>query len=546
MAEPRQGDGVLIDARGLTVVYDTPGGAVEAVRGIDLTVVAGRCVALVGESGSGKSTIGRALLGLAGTDARVQADRLEVAGQDARAFSQRQWRDVRGRYAGLVLQDALVSLDPLRTVAQEISESLRSAGRLPRAARRATVERLLCDVGVPEPGARADQYAHQLSGGLRQRALIASAIAARPRVLIADEPTTALDVSVQRQVLSLLKQLAAEGMGLVLVSHDLAVVSEVADHVIVLRDGLVVEEGSPQEILIRPGREYTRQLVAAIPRVDADVEDDPVDPDDQARTVLEGRGLTVRYQRSRRTSTVALHAVDLAVRRGRTLGVVGESGSGKSTLLQVLLALLEPDEGVVLLDGSPWTGIRERDRRPLRPRIQIVAQDPLSAFDPRWDVRQILLEAAGAAGGTLRERLELCVRNLEDVGLGPELLTRHPLALSGGQRQRVAIARALTAGPEILLCDEAVSALDVIVQAQVLDLLARIQREHNLAMVFVSHDLGVVRKVSHDVLVLKNGRVVEHGPAGRVYGAPTSDYAKSLLADVPRALAAGAPGPEAA
>ncbi|MCW5952975.1 MAG: ABC transporter ATP-binding protein [Propionibacteriaceae bacterium] len=527
----------LIEVRGLTVSYETDAAVVDAVSGIDLTLSAGECVALVGESGSGKSTVGRVLLGLGGASARVHAERLEIAGRDARSFGERQWRAVRGRYAGLVLQDALVSLDPLRTVAHEILESLRAADPLPRAGRRAEVEKLLTGVGIPDPEVRASQYAHQLSGGLRQRALIASAIAARPRVLIADEPTTALDVSVQRQVLELLKSLTGQGMGLLLISHDLAVVSEIADHVIVLRDGAIVEQGSPHQILARPAQAYTRQLVSAIPRIHArpGTEAEPP-PTERSATVLEGHGLTVRYRRAGRTPTIALDSVDLIVQRGRTLGVVGESGSGKSTLLQVLLALQEPDDGIVLLDGEPWTGIPERDRRPLRPRLQIVAQDPLSAFDPRWDVRRILLEAARARGRDPRLQLDLCVRNLEDVGLGADLLRRHPLELSGGQRQRVAIARALTAEPEVLLCDEAVSALDVIVQAQVLELLAKVRIEHDLAMVFVSHDLGVVRQASDDVLVLKEGRVVEYGTADRVYGAPVSEYTRTLLADVPQAL----------
>lgn len=535
---------VLIDVCGLTVSYDTGAGLVDAVSGVDLTLSAGSCVALVGESGSGKSTVGRALLGLAGGNARVHAERFDVAGRDARVFAERQWRTVRGRYAGLVLQDALVSLDPLRTVAHEVSESLRARGPLRRRERAVEVGRLLASVGIPDPQARASQYAHQLSGGLRQRALIASAIAARPKVLIADEPTTALDVSVQRQVLELLKSLTGQGMGLLLISHDLAVVSEIADHVIVLRDGVIVEQGNPRQILARPTQEYTRQLVSAIPRIRALPRMPAAPPPAQrAATVLEGRGLTVRYRRPGRAPTVALDSVDLLVGRGRTLGVVGESGSGKSTLLQVLLALREPDEGVVLLDGEPWTGIPERDRRPLRPRLQIVAQDPLSAFDPRWDVRRVLLEAARARGGDPKFQLDLCVRNLEDVGLGSELLGRHPLELSGGQRQRVAIARALTAEPEVLLCDEAVSALDVIVQAQVLDLLAKVQTERELAMVFVSHDLGVVRQVSDDVLVLKDGRAVEHGTADQVYGAPASDYTRTLLADVPQALDTVGPVP---
>ncbi|HEY0188120.1 MAG TPA: ABC transporter ATP-binding protein [Cellulomonas sp.] len=528
----------LVRVRDLAVTYDSPDGPVHAVRGVSFDVEPGRCVALVGESGSGKSTVARALLGLAGEAARVTATELVVDGADGLGLDERGWRRLRGDRIGLVLQDALQSLDPLRSVAAEVGEALGAHHRLPRRQRRSRVLELLADAGIPDPERRARQHAHELSGGLRQRALIATGVAGDPRVLVADEPTTALDVSVQRQVLDLLGRLTAEGLGLVLVSHDLAVVAEVADHVLVLRDGEVVEEGDPRRILRTPQHPYTQALVAALPTAG------PVEREDERPAseppVLAADQLDVRYRLPGRRELVALTDVSVAVRRGRTLGVVGESGSGKSTLLRVLLALQEPDRGRVTLDGAPWSGIPERDRRERRPRVQIVAQDPLGAFDPRWDVRRLLTEALVGDRARLSgaERDRVLAGALDDVGLGVELIGRSPLDLSGGQRQRVAIARALLAQPDVLLCDEAVSALDVLVQAQVLDLLGRLRREHDLAIVFVSHDLAVVRQVSDDVVVLCEGRVVERGPVAQVWQQPQHPYTRRLLADLPTALAA--------
>ncbi|MFT4123832.1 MAG: ABC transporter ATP-binding protein [Microbacteriaceae bacterium] len=525
----------LIELEGLSVRF--PGATSPAITGLDLTIRPGECVALVGESGSGKTTTARALLGLTDPGAEVRATRFRVDGLDALGWAERDWRRIRGRFAGLVLQDALVSLDPLRSVRQEVTESVRAgraSGRASRATTREDVLALLESVGFPDPGHRARQYAHQLSGGLRQRALIASALGGRPRLLVADEPTTALDVTVQRQVLDLLQREREHGLGILLVSHDLAVVADIADHVLVLHGGRVVEQGAPAVLLDRPAEAYTRELVAAIPRRGGRREPTIGSPGDAV--VLEAQGVSVSYRHPAGGANdrfVALDDVSVRIRQGRTLGIVGESGSGKSTLLRALLATQTPDAGRVLLDGQPWSGIPERARRDRRRRIQVVPQDPLSSFDPRYTVRQIVAEALPRGTGRTA-----AVDALAAVSLPAELLDRHPLQLSGGQRQRVAIARALAAQPEILLCDEVLSALDVLVQAQILALLGRIKAERGITIVFVSHDLGVVRQVSDDVIVLRAGRIVEAGAAEEVYEHPRHPYTRALLAALPRALGA--------
>ncbi|MEV5745655.1 ABC transporter ATP-binding protein [Microbispora rosea] len=517
-----------------------PASGVEAVRGVSLSIAPGECVALVGESGSGKSVTARALIGLAGPGAKVRASVFRVGGGDALTFGPREWRRVRGRFAGLVLQDALVSLDPLRTVGAEIAEVLAEHDVVPRRARPERVRALLEAVGVPDPETRVRQHPHQLSGGLRQRALIASAIAAEPELIIADEPTTALDVTVQAQILRLLADRKAAGTALLMISHDLAVVAAVAGRVLVMKDGLVVEEGPAREVLTTPRHDYTRALLAAVPSAPrpstssvssvssaSAVPRRPDGPPAPRGPVLAATGLSVAYG-SRR----AVDGVSFRLYAGETLGVVGESGSGKTTLARLALGLLTPDAGEVSLRGAPWSGLPERRRRPLRPAVQVIAQNPLDSFDPRHTVGRLVADPLSAL--PRRRRRDRAVELLGRVGLPPELLGRRPRELSGGQRQRVAIARALASRPEVLICDEPVSALDVSIQAQVLGLLAEIQAEDGTALLFISHDLGVVRHLSDRVLVMKDGRVVEEGDAGEVFHHPRHAYTKELLAAVPR------------
>lgn len=523
-------DGPLIEVTDLDVRFGSGPGQVHAVRGASLELAAGRCLALVGESGSGKSALARSLLGLAGPTASVGAARLRLFGQDAREFGDREWRRIRGRRIGLVAQDALVALDPLRPVGKEIAEPLLTHRLVPRRQAGPRVLELLRRVGVPEPAERAASHVHQLSGGLRQRALIASALAADPGVIVADEPTTALDASVQARILSLLGELKAGGTGLLLISHDLAVVEALADRVAVMKDGRIVESGPVRDVLEQPRHAYTQALLAAVPgsrRRPAPTAVTAGEP------LLVARDLVKEFAGARGGRRTAVAGVSFALRPGESLGLVGESGSGKSTLARLVLGLSAPDAGDVLLAGREWSAAPERERRPRRGDVQLVPQDPLSAFDPRWSVERIVGEGLAASGVPRPERRTRTLKLLEQVGLSGEHLARRPSALSGGQRQRVAIARALAPGPRLLVCDEPVSALDVSVQAQVLDLLRELQDSLGLAMLFISHDLAVVREVCARVMVMKDGRIVESGPVEQVFAAPSHAYTQTLLAAVP-------------
>lgn len=510
----------------------------DAVRGLSFSVDAGQCVAIVGESGSGKSVTARALVGLAGDNATVTAQSLRLGEKDLLRLSSKQWRAVRGRDVGFVLQDALVSLDPLKTIGSEIAEALTQHVDLPRAQVRPKILDLLSSVGIPDPEERISQFAHQLSGGLRQRALIASAIAVNPALLIADEPTTALDVIVQAQILTLLREMKTKGTGLILISHDLAVVASLADHIIVLKDGVVVESGAPERIFSNPQAAYTRALLAAIPS--ASTKGKKLTPDTTSSTLptaaihgeelsLEARDLSKRLGKR-----LVVNHVDVKLRIGETLGLVGASGSGKTTLARLLLGLQQPDEGEVLLKALPWSHLSERQRRPLRPRIQLVSQDPLGSFDPRNRVIDIITEALEIVGLPKHDWRMRAAELMSSVGLSEAYLSRRPRQLSGGQRQRVAIARALAMEPEILICDEPVSALDVSTQAQVLDLLDDLKKQFGLTVLFISHDLGVVHHVSDRVLVMHAGRIVEEGPVEDVFTNPRDTYTKDLLATLPR------------
>jgi peptide/nickel transport system ATP-binding protein len=541
--------GPLLRVENLKIGFGSRGNVTEVVHGISFGVDSGRCLAIVGESGSGKTVTARTLVGLTGEGSQVDAGRLELNGSSLLGLSGRRWRAVRGAEIGFVLQDALVSLDPLRKVGKEIAEPLRIHGW--DGDRRQKVIDLLTEVGVPEPELRARQLPHELSGGLRQRALIASAIALDPGLLVADEPTTALDVTVQAQILALLERTKERGRGLILISHDLAVVSRLADQVAVMRLGEIVEQGPVEEILHSPKHPYTQALLDAVPaahskgtRLAPRVEGSYIPAGDpQVPTasragrnpIVVAENLVKSYQGPDGKRRAAVADVSLEIRPGETLGIVGESGSGKTTTARLVLALIDPDSGNVTLRGKAWSTLKERDRRQRRRRISVVYQDPLSSFDPRWTVRKIVDDAIAEEDYKGRaRRLERVTELLGHVGIGPELLERRPLQLSGGQRQRVAIARALAPEPELIVCDEPVSALDVSIQAQVLDLLADLQSELNLAYLFISHDLGVIYHVSDRVLVMKDGRVVEAGTAEQIFKTPQAEYTQALLAALPR------------
>lgn len=525
----------------------------SVVRNLSFTLEPGKTLALVGESGSGKSVTARSLIGLAGEGARVTARTLSYAGQDLLSLSERGWRNLRGKDIGFVLQDALVSLDPLRPVGKEILEVLETHRWGDRRSRGERVIELLETVGVPEPQLRARQRPDQLSGGLRQRALIASALALNPGLVIADEPTTALDATVQAQILQVLQQIKARGDSLLIISHDLAVVAQLADEVLVLRHGEVVEQGPMEQVLRNPRHAYTRSLLDAVPaehargtRLSAQRSTDVAQPRPGADSpvLLKAVGLGKRYVGPDHQVRQVVDGVSFELRAGRTLGIVGESGSGKTTVARIALGLLEPDAGQVQFLSIAWTGVgnahvAEKTRRLHRRDISVIYQDPLSSFDPRWSVGQILADALDVAGVPFEQQRPRIAQLLQQVRLPAELSSRRPLQLSGGQRQRVAIARAIASNPKVIICDEPVSALDVSVQAQVLDLLADLQASLGLAYLFISHDLGVIRHVSDEVLVMRHGKVVESATVQALFESPQHPYTQRLLGAVPRLPGAG-------
>lgn len=555
MSQPTTGTNPVIKVRDLKIAFGPKNNPTPTVHGVDFEIHAGECLAIVGESGSGKSVTARTLIGLTGANAHVQARTLQLQGRDVRRHGDRAWRKVRGVDVGYVLQDALVSLDPLRPIGREIADSLRIHTRLSPAARRAKVLELLEAVGIPDPGQRISQRSGELSGGLRQRALIAAAIALNPALLVADEPTTALDATVQQQILDLLAERKAAGTSLLLISHDLAVVGHLADRIAVMRQGEIVETGPTAQVLGNPQHEYTQRLLRAVPTdkprgtrlapINAGAAasrpgtigagqrlapaTDPLAP------VLVAERLRKSYSNPDGTTRVAVQDVSFALNRGQTLGIVGESGSGKSTVARMALGLAAPEAGEVRLLGQPWSNLTEKRRRPQRKHIASIYQDPLGSFDPQWDVGRILSDALPEVPRRSRaERREEVIRLLETVGLDASVESRLPLRLSGGQRQRIAIARALAPAPDVIICDEPVSALDVSIQAQVLDLLDDLQREFQLSYLFISHDLGVIQHVSDEIVVMEAGRVVEAGRTSEVFANPAEDYTRKLLAAAPR------------
>ncbi|HYE48269.1 MAG TPA: ABC transporter ATP-binding protein [Azospirillaceae bacterium] len=519
--------------RGLGVEFRVGGAWVPAVRGVSFDLDRGETLALVGESGSGKSATALSLLQLLPyPQARHPAGSVRFRGRELVGAPEAELRRVRGDRIAMVFQEPMTSLNPLHTVGAQVAEALLLHRRMDRGQARRRALELLELVGIPDPARRLDAYPHELSGGQRQRVMIAMALANEPDVLVADEPTTALDVTIQAQILELLRDLQRRfGMALLLITHDLAVVRRMAERVCVMHEGEVVEAGPVARVFGSPEHPYTRRLLAAEPRGRAA----PAAAD--APELLAARGISVHFPVKsgwlRRTvdHVRAVDGVDLSVRAGHTVGVVGESGSGKTTLGLALLRLLE-SRGAIRFDGTDVQGLSQGRLRPLRRQMQVVFQDPYGSLSPRLPVGDIvgegLLIHGLAPGRAERERL-VCAA-LEEVGLDPALRWRYPHEFSGGQRQRIAIARAMVLKPRFMVLDEPTSALDMSVQAQIVELLRGLQRRHGLAYLFISHDLKVVRALAQDILVMKDGKVVESGPADRIFEAPEHPYTRALLA----------------
>ncbi|MFJ4120518.1 dipeptide ABC transporter ATP-binding protein [[Kitasatospora] papulosa] len=524
----------LVQVEDLTVDF----GDVRAVDGLSFTLEAGAALGVVGESGSGKSASASALLGLhRGTGARVTGT-VRVAGTDVGAADEAELRALRGAKAAMVFQDPLSSLDPYYTVGDQIAEVYRVHNRVSRRAARARAVEVLDRVGIPDAVRRSRSRPHEFSGGMRQRALIAMALACEPRLIVADEPTTALDVTVQAQILDLLHDLRREtGTALLLVTHDVGVAAESVDEVLVMQHGRAVERGPVAEVLGAPRQPYTRELLASVPRVDARRHAGPV-PGPRAAApetgpLLEALGLRREFGRGSSRVT-AVDDVSLTVHAGETLGIVGESGSGKTTLGRMLVRLDDPTGGRLRYGGREIGSLPEKALRPFRRELQMVFQDPVASLNPRRSVGESVADPLRAAGETDETRIRDRVSGLlERVGLDAGRYERYPHEFSGGQRQRIGIARVLAADPKLIVCDEPVSALDVTTQAQVIALLGELQRELGIGLVFIAHDLAVVRQVSDRVAVMRQGRIVEQGAVDEVYGSPRDAYTKQLLAAVP-------------
>jgi len=523
----------LLQVRDLAVAFRAEQGERVVVKGVSFDLDRGETLALVGESGSGKSVTALSVMQLLPyPNARHPSGSIRFKGRELIGAPAEVLRDVRGDEIGMVFQEPMTSLNPLHTVEKQVGEVLFLHKRMDAAQARARTLELLTLVGIRDAERRLGAYPHQLSGGQRQRVMIAMALANEPDLLIADEPTTATDVTIQAQILKLLKELQANlGMAMLFITHDLGIVRKIADRVAVMTDGEIVEHGPVAEVFERPQHPYTQRLLAAEPK------GRPAGADPDAPAVMAADALKVWFPIKagvlRRTvdHVRAVDGVTVEVRRGHTVGVVGESGSGKTTLGLALLRLL-PSEGAIRFDARRLDGLKESEVRPLRREMQIVFQDPFSSLSPRMSIAQIVEEGlvAHRLGGDAAARRERVAQALREVGLDPATMDRYPHEFSGGQRQRVAIARAIVLEPKFLVLDEPTSALDMSVQAQIVDLLRDLQQRRQLAYLFISHDLRVVRALADELIVLRNGKVVEQGPAERLFEDPQTDYTRALMA----------------
>ncbi len=529
----------LLHVRDLSITFAQGGTVTRAVDQVSFSLEKGRTLALVGESGSGKSVTALSIARLHGASAASVTGEILFEGRDLLKASEAEMRDIRGQAVTMVFQEPMTSLNPLHTIERQVGEILALHGARGRDRVRERVVSLLQDVGIPDPAGRLGAYPHQLSGGQRQRVMIAMALANKPTLFIADEPTTALDVTVQAQILALLKDLQARlGMAMLFITHDLGIVRRIADEVAVMQRGHLVEAGPVAEVFGAPQHPYTRMLLAAEPK------GAPPEADTSAPKVLEASDVRVWFPVKRgflRRTVGHVKAVDgisVTVREGQTVGVVGESGSGKTTLGLAILRLIR-SEGRIAYLGRRIDGLDRDAMRPLRRDIQVVFQDPYGSLSPRLSVAEIVEEGLLVQRSRLSyaERRDVVARALADTGLDPAAMDRYPHEFSGGQRQRIAIARAMVLEPKFVVLDEPTSALDMSVQAQIVDLLRDLQRKRGLAYLFISHDLKVVRALAAEIIVMRQGRVVEAGPAADLFRAPKSDYTRALFAAAFRAEA---------
>lgn len=524
----------LLSIENVEVSFQTAVGTTEAVRGVSYAVSRGKTLAVVGESGSGKSVTARAIMGMLAPNARVgDKTRIDFDGDDLATWSELQLQEIRGNRISMIFQEPLTSLNPVYRVGDQVAEIISTHRQMSKAALKEEVIRLLTEVQLPDPEARYAQYPHELSGGQRQRVMIAMALANNPDLLIADEPTTALDVTVQAEILALLKSLQQKHeMAVILITHDLTVVQHVSDDVVVMRRGEVVERGKTKDVFSNPQHEYTKHLISSEPKGLPD----PLAAD--AKPVMTGENLSITFRlktggffNPKRKDLIAVNDVSATIRKGETLGIVGESGSGKTTFGMALIRLGIYQEGSITFKGDRIDQLTRKQLRPYRPRIQVVFQDPFSSLNPRMIVRQILEEGlfVNGIGKTAAERDRLVRQALDDVHMPQSALERFPHEFSGGQRQRLAIARAIVLDPEFILLDEPTSALDLSIQAQIIDLLRELRRKHGLSYLFISHDLKVVRALCHNTIVMQHGRIVEAGETGQVLVNPQTDYTKRLV-----------------
>ncbi|MBA1347217.1 ABC transporter ATP-binding protein [Rhizobium sp. WYCCWR 11146] len=527
-------DTPIIDARNVAVNFKVEDGMVEAVKDVSFQLYRGETIAIVGESGSGKSVTARTVMGLLSKRA-VVSEKSTVAydGSNILKFSERARRKLRGDRISMIFQEPMSSLNPIYTVGSQIVEAIRVHRRISKRDAQKRALELLEHVQIPDPAARLMQYPHQLSGGQRQRVMIAMALANDPDVLIADEPTTALDVTVQAQILNLIRNLQKElGMAVILITHDLTVVRQFSDYVYVMQYGEVREHNTTEALFANPQDAYTKHLLASEPRGQANPLPEGSD------VILDAKGVRVSFMMRHGTflkpamrELVAVDSLDLTLRRHETLGLVGESGSGKTTFGQAILRLNTPDSGEIHFDHQPIHGLSRAEMRPLRARIQVVFQDPFSSLNPRMTIGQIIEEGlvVNRLGATKAERQDRVREALIAAGMPGHILSRFPHEFSGGQRQRIAIARAIALEPEFILLDEPTSALDLSVQAQIIELLRKLQDERGLSYLFISHDLKVVRALCHRVIVMQHGKIVEEGPVNEVLTHPKTAYTERLV-----------------